>query len=90
MIYVWGRTLGASKSNFYGPLYQFDGYVPLNKKFIFSYGFYGGVISGDNILLDQYIKLGGTKNNIQNKSFAFYGYEVHQKLVDQFLIGRLG
>ena len=88
--YVWGGTFGASKSNFYGPLYQFDGYVPLNKKFIFSYGFYGGVISGDNILLDQYIKLGGTKNNIQNKSFAFYGYEVHQKLVDQFLIGRLG
>lgn len=88
--YVWGGTFGASKSNFYGPLYQFDGYVPINKKFNFSYGFYGGVISGDNILLDQYIKLGGTKNNIQNKEFAFYGYEVHQKLVDQFLIGRLG
>lgn len=88
--YVWGGTFGASKSNFYGPLYQFDGYVPVNKKFNFSYGFYGGVISGDNILLNQYIKLGGTKNNIQNKEFAFYGYEVHQKLVDQFLIGRLG
>jgi NTE family protein len=87
---VWGGTFGASKSNFYGPLYQFDGYVPINKKFNFSYGFYGGVISGDNILLDQYIKLGGTKNNIKNKEFAFYGYEVHQKLVDQFLIGRLG
>ena len=87
--YVWGGTFGASKSNF-GPLYQFDGYVPINKKFNFSYGFYGGVISGDNILLDQYIKLGGTKNNIKNKEFAFYGYEVHQKLVDQFLIGRLG
>ena len=88
--YVWGGTFGASKSNFYGPLYQFDGYIPINKKFNFSYGFYGGVISGDNILLDQYIKLGGTKNHIQNKEFAFYGYEVHQKLVDQFLIGRLG
>lgn len=88
--YVWGGTFGASNSNFYGPLYQFDGYVPINKKFNFSYGFYGGVISGDNILLDQYIKLGGTKNNIKNKEFAFYGYEVHQKLVDQFLIGRLG
>lgn len=88
--YVWGGTFGASKSNFYGPLYQFDGYVPINKKLNFSYGFYGGVISGDNILLDQYIKLGGTKNNIKNKEFAFYGYEVHQKLVDQFLIGRLG
>lgn len=88
--YVWGGTFGASKSNFYGPLYQFDGYIPVNKKFNFSYGFYGGVISGDNILLNQYIKLGGTKNNIQNKEFAFYGYEVHQKLVDQFLIGRLG
>lgn len=88
--YVWGGTWGKSRSNFYGPLYSFDGYVPLNRKFTFSYGLYGGVISGDNILLDQYIKLGGTRNNIKNKEFAFYGYEVHQKLVDQFLIGRLG
>lgn len=88
--YVWGGTWGGSNSNFYGPLYTFDGYVPLNRRLTFSYGLYSGVISGDNILLDQYIKLGGTKNNIKNKEFAFYGYEVHQKLVDQFLIGRLG
>lgn len=88
--YVWGGTWGGSHSNFYGPLYTFDGYIPLNKSFTLSYGLYGGVISGDNILLDQYIKLGGTRNNIKNKEFAFYGYEVHQKLVDQFLIGRVG
>lgn len=88
--YVWEGTWGNSNSNLYGPLYVVDGYIPLTKKLTLSYGMYGGVISGDNISIDQYVKLGGTRNNIKNKEFAFYGYEVHQKLVDEFLIGRLG
>ena len=88
--YVWEGTWGNSNSNLYGPLYVVDGYIPLSKKLTLSYGMYGGVISGDNISIDQYVKLGGTRNNIKNKEFAFYGYEVHQKLVDEFLIGRLG
>ena len=33
---------------------------------------------------------GGTKNNLQNKDFSFYGYNYQQKLVEEFLIGKLG
>lgn len=88
--YVWEGSYGNSNSNLYGPLYIVDGYIPLNKKLTLSYGVYGGVISGDNISIDKYIKLGGTRNNIKNKEFAFYGYRVHQKLVDEFLLGKIG
>lgn len=88
--YVWEGSYGNSNSNLYGPLYVVDGYIPLNKKLTLSYGVYGGVISGDNISIDKYIKLGGTRNNIKNKEFAFYGYRVHQKLVDEFLLGKIG
>ena len=47
------------------PMYVVDGYIPLTKKLTLSYGMYGGVISGDNISIDQYVKLGGTRNNIK-------------------------
>ncbi|MDO4588761.1 MAG: patatin-like phospholipase family protein [Fusobacterium sp.] len=57
--YVWEGSYGNSNSNLYGPLYVVDGYIPLNKKLTLSYGVYGGVISGDNISIDKYIKLGG-------------------------------
>lgn len=88
--YSWEGSFDKSNSNFYGPLYSFDGYVPINKKFTFNYGLYGGVISGDGVTsIDKFIRLGGTKNNMHNKDFAFYGYRYQQKLVDEFLIGKL-
>lgn len=89
--YSWEGSFDKSKSSFYGPLYTLDGYIPLGKKFTFSYGMYGGVIKGDEVdSVDKFIRLGGTKNNLQNKDFAFYGYNYQQKLVDEFLIGKLG
>lgn len=88
--YSWEGSFDKSKSNFYGPLYSFDGYIPINKKFTFNYGLYGGVISGDGVTsIDKFIRLGGTKNNLHNKDFAFYGYRYQQKLVNEFLIGKL-
>lgn len=88
--YSWEGSFDKANSNFYGPLYMFDGYLPINKKFILNYGFYGGVISGDKISsIDKFIRLGGTKNNLQNRDFAFYGYNYQQKLVEEFLIGKL-
>lgn len=88
--YSWEGSFDKSGSNFYGPLYTFDGYLPLGKKFVFNYGLYGGVISGDEVTsIDKFIRLGGTKNNLQNRDFAFYGYNYQRKLVDEFLIGKL-
>lgn len=87
--YSWEGSFDKSNSNFYGPLYSIDGYIPINKKFTFNYGFYGGVISGDEVSsVDKFIRLGGTKNNLQNRDFAFYGYRYQQKLVDEFMIGK--
>lgn len=89
--YSWEGSLDKSKSNFYGPLYSLDGYIPITKKFTLNYGLYGGIISGDEVSsIDKFIRLGGTKNNLENKDFAFYGYRYQQKLVDEFLIGKLG
>ena len=70
--YSWEGSFDKSNSNFYGPLYSFDGYVPINKKFTFNYGLYGGVISGDGVTsIDKFIRLGGTKNNMHNKRLCF-------------------
>lgn len=88
--YSWEGSFDKSNSKFYGPLYSFDGYIPINKKFTFNYGLYGGVISGEGVTsIDKFIRLGGTKNNLHNKDFAFYGYRYQQKLVNEFLIGKL-
>ena len=89
--YSWEGSLNKSRSNFYGPTYMLDGYLPLTKKFTFKYGFSGGVISGKHkISEDRFIKIGGTKSNFKQKEFSFYGLSYQQKLVDQFLIGKLG
>lgn len=89
--YSWEGSFNKSRSNFYGPLYILDGYVPLNDKFTFQYGFSGGIISGNHkASKDRYPRIGGTKNNFKQKEFAFYGLSFQQKLVDQFYIGRLG
>lgn len=88
--YTWEGTFKKSSSQFYGPLYSLDGYFPLTKKYTFLYGMYGGTIAGDNISLDKYITLGGTKNNLKNRAFGFYGYRYQQKLVENVLIFKLG
>lgn len=89
--YSWEGSFDKSNSSFYGPLYTFDGYLPITKKITFNYGLAGGVIKGDEInSMDKFIRLGGTKNNLQNKDFAFYGYFYQQKLVEDFMIGKLG
>lgn len=89
--YSWEGSFDKSNSSFYGPLYTFDCYLPITKKITFNYGLAGGVIKGDEInSMDKFIRLGGTKNNLQNKDFAFYGYFYQQKLVEDFMIGKLG
>lgn len=87
--YIWGGSFGKSNSNYYGPLYSAKGYIPINKKTTFKYGLSGGVLSGDNIYLDQYIKIGGMKDDIDNREFAFAGLKTHQKLVKQFMVGKV-
>jgi|GEM_PF-209262 len=87
--YIWGGSFGRSGSNYYGPLYTARVFRPIDKKTTFKYGISGGALSGDNIYLDQYIKIGGMKDDINNREFAFAGLHTHQKLVKQFIIGKV-
>lgn len=89
--YSWEGSLNKSRSNFYGPAYILDGYYPLAKKFTFTYGLSGGIVTGKHVTSkDQFLRIGGTKSNFRQKEFSFYGLAFQQKLVDQFLIGKLG
>lgn len=48
------------------------------------------IIRGENIKPDQYIKLGGMYNNLDNNEFEFYGFNLQQKSVEEFLSLSLG
>ena len=89
--YSWEGSFNKSRSNFYGPTYILDGYIPITDRITFKYGFSGGIISGDRFnSRDKYLRIGGTKSNFKQKEFAFYGLAFQQKLTDKFLIGKLG
>lgn len=89
-IYNLSNSFGNSKSNSYGPMYTIKGYVPINKKMSFLYGLNSAIIRGENIKPDQYIKLGGMYNNLDNNEFEFYGFNLQQKSVEEFLSLSLG
>ncbi|MDR3259228.1 MAG: patatin-like phospholipase family protein [Fusobacteriaceae bacterium] len=88
--YIWGGNFGKSSTNYYGAMYLIDGYIPIKENITLKYGLYGGIISGKNLYLDQYINIGGINDYIDNKEFSFLGYRTHQKLVKQFIAGRIG
>lgn len=89
--YSWEGNFDRSRSNINSTLYSFMGYLPANNKLTFLYGMDSGIVFGDkNTFFDNYIKLGGTKTNIKNKEFPFYGYHYQQKLVEKFISLKLG
>ncbi len=89
-IYNFSSSFGSSRSNSYGPSYSIKGYKPINKKLSLIYGLNSAFLSGRNIKVDQYIKLGGIGNNIENNEFEFYGFNFQEKSVDKFLSMSLG
>lgn len=89
--YSWEGSFDRSKSNVNSTLYSVMGYLPVGNKLTFLYGVDSGIVFGDkNTFFDNYIKLGGTKTNIKNKEFSFYGYHYQQKLVEKFVSLKLG
>lgn len=90
--YTWGGTFlnDASEINYHGFLYELNGYHPISKNLSFSGGMAGGFIQGDSILIDKYIKVGGTRNNIKRGEFSFSGYHYQGLLTEHAVIGRLG
>lgn len=89
-IYNFSNSFGGLKTSVYGPSYSVKGYKALNKNFSLLYGLNSAIIRGDNIKADQYIKLGGVYNNIENNEFEFYGFNFQEKSVKEFLSMNLG
>lgn len=89
-IYNFSGSFGKGKSSLYGPAYTIKGYVPINKKFSLIYGLNSATLNGKNIRANQYIKLGGVGNNIENNEFEFYGFNLQEKSVDKFMSMILG
>ncbi|WP_022819124.1 patatin-like phospholipase family protein [Fusobacterium russii] len=89
-IYNFSNSFGSSKTSVYGPAYSIKGYQPLGKNLSLLYGLSSAIIRGDNIKADQYIKLGGIYNNIENNEFEFYGFNFQEKSVKEFLSMSLG
>ncbi|MDD7392133.1 MAG: patatin-like phospholipase family protein [Fusobacterium gastrosuis] len=89
-IYNFSNSFGGLKTSVYGPAYTVKGYQPITKNLSFLYGLNSAVIRGDNIKADQYLKLGGTHNNIENNEFEFYGYNFQEKSVKEFLSMSIG
>lgn len=89
-IYNLSNSFGNMKTNSYGPSYTVKGYYPLNKKISLTYGLNSSIIRGDNIKLDQFIKIGGLFNNIENNEFEFHGLNFQEKSVKEFIALNLG
>ncbi len=88
--YLWGGTMGTQNVDFYGPSYILEGYYPLTERLTFMSAIGGGSVKGEDILPNEYFKLGGIRNDVKNKEFSFYGYNSQRKLADEFLMGQLG
>lgn len=82
--YIWGGALFSSEKpiNFYGPIYLGKKSFMLNERISFFSGLSGGIVSGDSIPLNKYIKLGGFYNNLNRGELAFSGYHFQEKLTD--------
>lgn len=88
--YNWGGNLGEDNLNFSTPAYLLEGYIPITDRLSLTSTIFGAAVNGDDILIDKYIKLGGARNNISNRTFAFDGYYFQQKLLKSLLGGSLG
>ncbi|MGL6064301.1 MAG: patatin-like phospholipase family protein [Fusobacteriaceae bacterium] len=92
LIYTWGGTFldDSNNINFHGPVYSSDYYLPLTKKLSIFSGISGGIISGNDTLLDKFLKIGGTRTNLDRRELSFAGYHFQSNLVEQAFIGELG
>lgn len=90
LIYNFSNSFGNLNTSVYGPSYYLKGYKSLGKNSSLLYGLSTAVIRGENIKADQYIKLGGVYNNIENNEFEFYGFNFHEKSIKEFLSMSIG
>ncbi|MBC2856614.1 patatin-like phospholipase family protein [Cetobacterium sp. 2A] len=83
--YNWGGNMGDDKLNYLTPGYLMEGYLPISKKLSLNSSIFGGSITGDDILPDKYIKLGGVNTTLDKREFSFAGYHFQQKLLKSLI-----
>lgn len=82
--------VGSDDVEYYSELGMIQGYMPITPKLSLNLSLSGGVISGGNIPLGNYFKIGGINNDLDNNYISFYGYNTMRKLVSEFVVGQIG
>ncbi|MGL5356247.1 MAG: patatin-like phospholipase family protein [Cetobacterium sp.] len=76
---MWGGNLGKDNLNFLSTNYISNNYIPITETTSLTAKLFGGNVSGEDILPDKYIKLGGLSDNLSQNNFAFSGYYFQEK-----------
>ncbi|MDX8335402.1 MULTISPECIES: patatin-like phospholipase family protein [Cetobacterium] len=86
----WGGNLGKDNLNFLLSNYISSNYLPITDTTSLTAKFFGGNITGDDILPDKYIKLGGLSDDLSYNTFAFSGYYFQEKYLSSLFGISLG
>ncbi|MCQ8211399.1 patatin-like phospholipase family protein [Cetobacterium somerae] len=86
----WGGNLGKDNLNFFSTNYMSSNYLPVTDNTSLTAKFFGGNITGDDILPDKYIKLGGLSDDLEHSTFAFSGYYFQEKYLSSLFGISLG
>lgn len=86
----WGGNLGKDNLNFLSTNYISSNYLPLTETTSLTAKLFGGNVSGDDILPDKYIKLGGLSDDLSQNTFSFSGYYFQEKYLSSLFGVSLG
>ncbi|MGL5356353.1 MAG: patatin-like phospholipase family protein [Cetobacterium sp.] len=75
----WGGNLGKDDLNFLSTNYLSTNYLPITNNISLTAKLFGGNVSGEDILADKYIKLGGLSDDTSQNTFSFSGYYFQEK-----------
>lgn len=86
----WGGNLGKDNLNFLSTNYLSTNYFPITETTSLTAKLFGGNVTGDDVLPDKYIKLGGLSNDLAHNVFAFSGYHFQEKYLSSLFGVGLG
>ncbi|WP_297596599.1 patatin-like phospholipase family protein [uncultured Cetobacterium sp.] len=86
----WGGNLGKDNLNFLSSNYLLSGYLPITSNTSFTSKLFGGNVSGEDVLPDKYIKLGGISDDLSQNEFSFSGYYFQEKYLSSLFGISLG
>ncbi|MDP0494231.1 MAG: patatin-like phospholipase family protein [Fusobacterium sp. JB021] len=88
--YFWGGGFEKNSSDFFGSTLNLSNFIPLNKKASILASLSMSSIEGNNIPIDEYLKLGGNFTNLNKKEFSFTGYNPQEKFLEDLVLFKIG